>query len=389
MVMLTVAVGNGEEIETRKTIKMAVKVKNDIESRTDEPLVNTIKDEPSQEVSSQVSMVQEISTTRKDNPTTIKVEPLIDVSSEPSPSSFNSESTISVALESSSESITSSTAAQLSNSESLNVSAENPSDESPEDENESESNNVLPLNETPKRKVVYINQQQNGKLNVHLELSDVSVIVIPNQKDPQLSLLSLLLKSAQKSNAQSEMKKKEVVSTINQPDEYSKYTRRHEEYVDASIMPFIESRAPYKVDISSTLGQQPAVEIVPNAHQHSTSSLEQQFQPQFARSPIMQLLKPSTYVLHSAQDQARPSNRIFKRSIDSRLLKGELNSDDENYIHYKDDPLIDSNYNLLDDSEVSDDDINDSEFILLGATENCGPGRKRNSYQVCVSVVDN
>lgn len=381
MVMLAAAAGYGEEIQTRKTIKMAsaVGVKNEMESRTDEPPVNML--------TQGASIVQASTAVEKAELTTIKVEPITDMSSDSSSSSsFVSESTLPVSLESTSEPISSSTVLELSNSEGPNVVS--PPDESPDDESEPDINNIIPLSEAPKRKVVYINQQQNGKLNVHLELSDVSVIVIPNQKDPQLSLLSLLLKSAQKSNAQNEAKKKEVLPLVDQHIDYSKYTRRNDEHVGAGIMPFIESRAPYKVDISSTLVQQPAVEIVPNSHQYSSDS-ENQFQPQFARSRIMQLLKPASYVLQAASGQAVPSNRIVKRSIDSKLLDGEITDDAENYVHYKDDILTDSKYNLLDNGDVSDDDTNDSEFILLGATENCGPGRKRNSYQVCVSVSDN
>lgn len=240
--------------------------------------------------------------------------------------------------------------------------------EIPDKETDSEEapSNILPLSEEPKRKVVYINQQQNGKLNVHLELNDVSVIVIPNQKDPQLSLLNLLFKSAQKSRMENELKKKNE-NRLMELDDYS-YSKFHQGYMTRDV----ESRAPYKVDISSTTGQ-PAVEVLPHAHSISSPL---QFNPQMARSPILELLKPMGHKM------------VFKRSIDGRLLEefsnGGLDVNDDT-----DDELSKPVLNSLEtysDLESLNSEKNDSEFILLGAIENCGPGRKRNSYQICVSV---
>lgn len=240
-------------------------------------------------------------------------------------------------------------------------------------------NNIKPLNETPKRKVAYINQQQTGRINVQLDLSDIEVIVIPNNSDPQQSLLGLLLKSVQKSNARSVPKKtKEIASVIDAQDEYSKHKQIDEEnyHFDGTNMPLVESRAPYQVDISSTIGQQmqPVVDIMSNSHSDSNPTSEQQFEPQFARSPIMQLLR------NAASDQKQPSSRIFKRSIGSGLLQD-----------YIDDELPEAILNSVDgDMElIAFDNNNDSEFILLGAVENCGLGRRRNSYQICVDIADN
>lgn len=249
---------------------------------------------------------------------------------------------------------------------------------------------LLPFKEPPKRKLIYINQQQNGKLNVHLELSDVSLIVIPNQKDQnQLSLLNLLFKSAQKSKLRidsEEKKKEEKNQSVDHHDDYSKYKETFKQtdeiyHLGTGNMPFVESRAPYKVDISSTLGQQsqPAVDITPNAQQLQSP----QFQPQSIRSPMMQLLRPIPYASSGPwSGQTQTNERIFKRSIEN------IPYDFENF---NEDELTESILNTLEDN---DDDLNsydgrnDSEFILLGAVENCGPGRRRNSYQVCVSVED-
>lgn len=234
---------------------------------------------------------------------------------------------------------------------------------------------------SPRRKVIYINQQQNGKLNVHLDVSDVSIVLIPKQNNPQQSLLELLLRSAQKSSLQNKPKEKEQIKTGNHHDDYSKYKNisvrpSEENHHSPPLMPnipFIESRAPYKVDISSTLAQQPqpVVDIVPNAHQQNNT----QFHLQFSRSPIMQLLQP-------LQPLPPPkSNRIYKRSIDTHLLG--INSDDD-LPSSENDELTEHIMNSLDIYDVNDADSNEgSEFILLGAVENCGPGRYRDSYQIC------
>lgn len=235
---------------------------------------------------------------------------------------------------------------------------------------ESSSSAPSPSSEPPKRKTVFINQQQNGKMNVQLELSDVSVIVIPNQKEnPQLSLLNLLFKSAQKRQNEERKKEENALKSTSSSgshigdyhhDQYSKVHSMRpsadENYThDLKSEPFIESRAPYRVDISSTLVQSthPTIEISPNS------------QPRMLK----------------------------KRSIDSRLLgiiagapTAETTSwmeTDENEIGGEE-PIA----NILRGSEEDEDLIHrhESEFSLLGAVENCGPGRRRNSYQICVAI---
>lgn len=232
-----------------------------------------------------------------------------------------------------------------------------------------------------RRKILYINQQQSGKFNVQLELNDVSLIVIPNKKDPQLSLLNLLLRSAQKSNVkkdenqQLQANKKiddensKLENTHKTTDEYSKY--KNDNFIHPSTSepyPSVESRvAPYKVDISSTLGLPSPVEIIPNANL-------------MARSPSVKVLKTLPSNL----------NQRFKRSIDTRfyglnfdspVLSDHSISSDDN----EEEELAESITNSLENSDKINTISNTDEFILLGAVENCGPGRKRNSYQICVN----
>ncbi|XP_070491916.1 uncharacterized protein [Chironomus tepperi] len=219
-----------------------------------------------------------------------------------------------------------------------------------------------------RRKIIYLNQQQHGKLNVQFELNDVSLIVVPNGRDPQLSLLDLLLKSAQKS-IMNDMKKKEDVTKVNanNEDDYSKYN-----YMRTSTNePSIESRAPYRVDISSTLNSQPVVEFT---HQSEESHV--------TKSPVLKVKKPIVF--------QSPQSSKSKRSIENNLVGSD--NDVENIpIDSEEDREI---INSIIDNENSEEFIKEqamdstSEFILLGATENCGPGRRRNSYQICVAVAE-
>lgn len=389
-VICALATGLGEEIETRKTVKKAgaIEFKNEVESRTDSAEVMTIMVETVHETTPRVSTSSSAPTTTSKVESTSKIEStskpetttkVLSTSKAPVPTKAPSATTTQkiVEIAPTTQAISSTTAQPLTSPAPFKPPI-SPGDESPDGDDGVDSHdldNLLPPSQMPsRRKVVYINQQQNGKLNVHLELSDVSVIVIPNQKDPQLSLLNLLMKSAQKSN----MKKKEESVSIEQLDDYSKYKQslRDDNYRTFG-MPFVESRAPYKVDISSTIGQhsQPAVDLTPHANQHPSQAASQ-FQPQFARSPIMQLLRPAA--------PAQGHNRIFKRSIDSRI-DADIPGDD-----YNEDELTESFFNTLQNNENLEGlhEKDESEFVLLGAIENCGPGRQRNSYQICVPAMD-
>lgn len=246
---------------------------------------------------------------------------------------------------------------------------EDDSDEDFENSHESSLPSFQSGSPSQRRKILYVNQQQHGKLNVQFELNDVSLVVIPNSKDPQLSLLDLLLKSAQKSKIMNDMKKKEEVTKVNanNEDDYSKYN-----YMRTSTNePSIESRAPYRVDISSTLNSQPVVEIT---HQSEESHV--------TKSPLLKVKKPIVF-------QSPQSNKS-KRSIENNLVGSDNDVENIPIDSDEDREII----NSIEDNENSEELIKEieedidstSEFVLLGATENCGPGRRRNSYQICVAV---
>lgn len=375
--IFALALVHAEEIETRKTVKKAgaVDLKHNLALRAGASEQQIIK----------VEVVQETSAIPSTTTTTEKVT--------------ESSTTVEVISSSTDTPALSTDASSLSIDATNSDSVENNSVDSTEseipDDGEDLINNVLPPSEPPKRKVLYINQQQSGKLNVHLELSDVSVIVIPNQRDPQLSLLNLLFKSAQKSNLMNEATKK----IDHQHDDYSKFKpviRNSEDDYQfiSSRLPSIESRAPYKVDISSTIVQPslPTVDIIPNAHPSNPPTSSPKFQPQIALSPIMQLMKPVQaipFTIQTSPVQLQKKNRISRRSIDSRVIEIGANiANGLNTVGYNDDELTESMLSTFDNEEDDLNYVDGSEFVLLGATENCGPGRKRNSYQICVAVDD-
>lgn len=282
------------------------------------------------------------------------------------------------------EIVASSTTAFITESNSVEETNSNESSEDSSPQPTSSSSSSSATTTAQRRKVLYINQQQSGKLNVHLELNDVSLIVIPNNKDPQLSLLNLLLRSAQKSNLKrnnhrhNEESKKEEEK---HDDDYtSKYKMDNYMQAASTIEPSIESRAPYRVDISSTLNQHPV-------------TVDQSM----ARSPpIVKLLNPSPIIIQNS--------RQYKRSLDTHFL-GHFNPDilndssisesSNNSSDEEQQELINSieiNQNNLTPVEKLEEGIDsDSEFILLGAVENpgCGPNRYYNSYQICVQGEEN
>jgi hypothetical protein len=431
VVIVAVTVSFAEELETRKTVKKAAAVggKNEINSRTDAPEGETIKVETVMETTTP-SAPSKVPATTTTVPASTKAQETTKIPESTKVTELTKapEATTTKAQVTTPEaSITTATATEATtqklpeqtathdiddvqlateapgSSSSSVLTIEGPINES--SESESEEDNPLPFppqitqSGGPRRRVIYVNEKQSGKVNVHLELSDISVVVIPSENKNSASesaLLSLLFKSAQKSK-DAKKKKEEIVSSSEIHDDYSKFKQvpipsEESNQLGTTGIPLVESRAPYKVDISSTMGQQsqPAIDITPNAHQHSGLSAVPQFQQQFARSPIMQLLKPIPFTIQTAPGQVPRSNRIFKRSIDSRLLglDAEIPRDSENSVI--NDGLTESFLNSVDNGDYIDsyESNNDSEFVLLGATENCGPGRKRNSYQICVAAAD-
>lgn len=217
------------------------------------------------------------------------------------------------------------------------------------------------------RKNILYDQRQEGNLNVRLDLENITVIFVPAKKNTQLSLIDLLMKSSQLLQNKNTDKQKNSMKKQAQNEYLMQYNNDEPAHHYKQLQnQFIESRSPYKVEISSTLNQA-TVDISPNAKQNADASA-MNFQPQFARSVQIQRNKRSIddtlYATYYDQDKdfRNTSNKLSFQSNFSKLI----NSLDQN----------------IDD--VSNE--SDSDLILIGATEQCGPGSRRDSYGVCQFV---
>lgn len=215
------------------------------------------------------------------------------------------------------------------------------------------------------------------------------IVFVPSKPSSQLSLLELLMKSAARTQGKSSNKKIKKLQKVHevqnlqerlsdqQPFEYLQHKQNSPLY-HSIPQTFVESRSPYKVDIDSTLGHESQyMEILPSTFQGYTR-----------QSPVLQLLKNMPH-----QGNYNKGYRNY-RSIDDSLYgfsggEGVENTDlDEDDLNNTDVNEFNS-LNTHDTEGISDighiSDI-DGGFKLLGAVEQCGPDRLRDSYGICQFV---
>lgn len=221
----------------------------------------------------------------------------------------------------------------------------------------SEVSPISSQSSSTQRKNILYDQRQEGNLNVRLDLENITVIFVPAKKNTQLSLIDLLMKSTHLLQNKKIDKQKSSLKKQNQ-NEYLQYINDEPTHHYKQLQnQFIESRSPYKVEISSTLNQA-TVDISPNAQQNTDSSA-MDFQPQFARAK--RSIDETLYAtFDQEEDFGNDSNKAFS---DFSKLINTLDRNIDNVSHES-----------------------DSDLILIGATEQCGPGSRRDSYGVCQFV---
>lgn len=226
-------------------------------------------------------------------------------------------------------------------------------------------------------KILFVNYRQEGKFNIRADLENFMIILVPSKPSSQLSLLELLMKSAtarnQEKNSHKKFKNQSGVHENLNLFEYPQYKQNSHLYQRVP-----QARSPYKVDIDSTLGNE-------------SQYMEMQSVPttpfQFARQfPVLQLFekKPNDY------QSLGNYNRKY-RSIDGSLYgfsdgKGENTKLEESLTNS--DVFNSLNLDNIDDNNqnVSGGGFSGAGLKLLGATEQCGPDRLRDSYGVCQFV---
>lgn len=272
----------------------------------------------------------------------------------------------------------------------------------------------------PNRRVVTYDQRQEGQYNIRADLENFMIVLIPQSPAEGLSILDLLTKSATKSNnfLKPNLNKKfrpkyrpqepnqQNFNFINRQPSISLLSGNR-----GKISDLIEGRTPYKVDLSSgnDFGQihtnQP-VDVLPPPYPLAYQLLKPYHLE--AEPNIVQAVK------HQQQSYSNP-DKIIKAikfnynpsdNLNQFRLSKTLNS--QSYIDYSHDGLDDVfsktiDLKLVDDDDGSQsseednldsnllkkfdgDDIDENpswEIKLIGSTENCGPGGKRDSYGIC------
>ncbi|XP_055638406.1 uncharacterized protein LOC129776661 [Toxorhynchites rutilus septentrionalis] len=280
---------------------------------------------------------------------------------------------------------------------------------------------------TKARKTITFDQRQQGKFNIRADLENFVIVVVPSSPSAGISLLDLLNRSGQK---HSQKKKSGHRKGTKSHGAQKKVQRIAPEVVvldDTQTQArvdndeFIEGRTPYKVDISSTA-------------RSSNSALP---------SPIYRVVRPLAFNVEqpTSSNMIRfpaPSGNYYASTVrEPKSLPGLATYDDEirtntvytiltnnnngdgGIVRSEDDGIDDDNHLMLDartyldlpaypnysfdslEYPRSDIDMmklqlqneNDEpngdgwELKLLGAQEQCGPDRKRDSYGVCQFVM--
>ncbi|XP_058819467.1 uncharacterized protein LOC131682187 [Topomyia yanbarensis] len=316
---------------------------------------------------------------------------------------------------------TSSSAAEITTSEATVIVAEHtslaPSEQTPAQ---------AAITTTKPRKTITFDQRQEGKFNIRADLENFVIVVVPSSPSAGISLLDLLNRSGQKKqqkkksahrkgtkNHSGQKKSQHITPEVVVLDDVQSQAR-------VSNEEFIEGRTPYKVDISSTGRSSSSGPPSPiyRVVRPFTLNVEQPTSSNMIRFPA-----PSGNYYDSAvrESKSLPVPAMFDEDIRTNtvfaILTNNNNNGDGGINPIKDDGTDDDNYLMMEQRTYLDlPDSPDSSFAsleyplsdvdmmklqlqednggngdgwelkLLGAQEQCGPDRKRDSYGVCQFV---
>lgn len=279
--------------------------------------------------------------------------------------------------------------------------------------------------QSPNRRVITFDQRQEGKYNIRADLENFVIMVIPSSPSSASALLNLLGRSKfKKTHGKNGLRRKFSHKVQGDPKEgvkkldYLPARADHSERSNTRIIEhFIEGRTPYKVDISSN-GEylHPQVQVV---------------QPNYARSlrsPVVVRLEPEEPVASvvAVKGNSNPIQNTVTDRQSKTLFEANQNDDSSNtnslviLTPNHNDYNSESNSGFVDltdpsnsfdslnvgnidqfavtavNKEANREDVFDSgsdedrgwELTLLGAQEQCGPDRRRDSYGICQFVPD-
>lgn len=286
---------------------------------------------------------------------------------------------------------------------------------------------------SPPRRQVHYDQRQDGKFNIRADLDNFVILVVPSNG---LSLLDLLKRSNQKPhhhkrNHKVHKKYYSKTSTVKTNDKNVKESNRLDylrpESTEAAARPiggeFIEGRTPYHVDITSSeiSGSAPtSVADLPLSNNPSVVDATVFLPAQIKGNEYARNLEIPTLAIYprhrkslTNDDQSINTNSVSLTPIQNdnnyqhAIVNGNINDNGNgnsngygNDDYVKTDPtdiltgseFYSLNMASIDPLAIASDTktptTNDSplELTLLGAQEQCGPDRRRDSYGVCQFV---
>lgn len=284
---------------------------------------------------------------------------------------------------------------------------------------------VSSLVATKPRKSITFDQRQQGKFNIRADLENFVIVVVPSSPSAGISLLDLL----NRNGAKNQHKKKSSHRKNTKNHGISKKTQHitpevvvlddSQSHARVDNEEFIEGRTPYKVDISSTARSSnsdlpsPIYRVVRpftfNVEQPTSSNMIRFPSPSgnYYASTVREsksLPEPAPY-----NDELR-TNTVYTILTNNKNGDGGIDriedggTDDNDYLllgqrTYLDLPASsDSSFDSLEfphsDVDMAKLQLQEDnqragdgwELKLLGAQEQCGPDRKRDSYGVCQFV---
>ena len=237
---------------------------------------------------------------------------------------------------------------------------------------------------TKHRRVITFDQRQEGGSNVRVDLENFVIVIMSSPQKPSSpasSLLDLLSRSALK-KAQSTKKVTDedklqpaspevVVLDIGTPEHSQTQGRQTEE--------FIEGRTPYRVDISARENYNPTsrVSFTPTSNRVVfPSSSSGNYDGRVSKS------------LRDHPDEVDTNFALITNFGDGgNIANDNVVNEEQEFIDLPFDRL---NYPHTDVDmmklQLQGDNGDDWELKLIGANEECGPERRRNSYGICQFV---
>lgn len=228
-------------------------------------------------------------------------------------------------------------------------------------------------------------QRQEGTYNVRANLENFVVLVIPSTQSASLSLLDMLMtKSNLKRQNLKLLNMKRLKNKTNKIQQLNA-KRNENSYPVPSREHFIEGRTPYHVDISSMELLPPIGQLeFPNSQEVMKSHSE-------GNQPNAEAHKRIGKAIVDSNPDALLSNSVIVVAKQYNGARKQTTSewDDLGDTENAFDSLnVDNIDRLAGDGRtgINGNDGDGWELSLLGATEQCGPDRVRDSYGVCQFV---